>query len=309
MSRLEVLALGEAMVEFNQARRDDPHAYMQGFGGDTSNMVIGCARLGARAGYATRVGGDVFGRWLLQLWKDEGVDTRAVAIDAAAPTGIYFVSHGPEGHEFSYRREHSAAARMTPQTLPVEALRATRFLHLSAISQAISASASDACAAAVEIARDAGAEIAYDTNLRLKLWPLARARDVIRATLRGCDWAFPSYDDARTIYGIDDADAIVDACLADGARNVVLKRGAQGCIVAHDGKRTVIPGHRVAAIDATGAGDCFDGAFVTRLCRGDDAMHAAVYANAAAALSTLGFGAVAPLPRAEVVEAMLEAHT
>jgi 2-dehydro-3-deoxygluconokinase len=305
--RLDVLAMGEALIEFNQARRDDPRAFVQGFGGDTSNMAIAASRLGARAGYVTRVGDDLFGRWLLDLWRDEGVDTRAVAVDADAPTGIYFVTHGERGHAFTYRRAGSAAARMSADTLAADALRATRFLHVSAISQAISPSAAHACAAAMAIAREGGAEIVYDTNLRLKLWTLARAREVIRATLRHVDWALPSLDDAREIYGLDDADAIVAAMLGDGARHVVLKLGAEGCVVAAGDARMRIAAHRVDALDATGAGDCFDGAFVARLCAGDDAVRAATYANAAAALSTRGYGAVAPLPRPADVTALLGA--
>jgi 2-dehydro-3-deoxygluconokinase len=197
---------------------------------------------------------------------------------------------------------------MNAQTLPVGALRATRFLHLSAISQAISTSARDACAAAIGIARDAGALICYDTNLRLKLWPLAHARDVIRATMRTVDWAFPSFDDARQVYGSDQPDAIIDACIADGARNVALKMGAQGCIVAHAGTRAAVARHAVVVVDATGAGDCFDGAFIARLCQGDDPLQAAAYANAAAALSTRGYGAVEPLPRPAEVDAMMKAE-
>jgi 2-dehydro-3-deoxygluconokinase len=305
MQALDILAIGEAMVEFNQARREDPRAYVQGFGGDTSNTAIAAARLGAHAGYATRVGDDVFGRWLLALWRDEGVDTRAVAIDADAPTGIYFVSHGANGHEFSYRREGSAASRMSASTLPMGALRATRVLHLSAISQAISATAAEACAAVIDAARGAGAMVCYDTNLRLKLWSLPHAREVIRATMRDIDWALPGLDDARAIYGIDDPDAIIDGCLGDGARNVALKMGAQGCVVASGRSRERLRGHRVESVDATGAGDCFDGAFIARICRGDSPLQAAAYANVAAALSTRGYGAVAPLPRSADVEAAL----
>ena len=76
--------------------------YLRGFGGDTSNMAIAAARLLAgtgRVGYATRVGDDAFGRMLLELWRREGVDTRGVASDPAAPTGVYFVTHGAHGHD------------------------------------------------------------------------------------------------------------------------------------------------------------------------------------------------------------------
>ena len=68
-----------------------------------------------------------------------------------------------------------AASRLSPDNLPLDAIRAARVLHLSAISQAISASACDACFAAIDAAHGAGAKISYDTNLRLKLWPLPRA--------------------------------------------------------------------------------------------------------------------------------------
>src|SRR4029079_13050849 len=164
-SPTDILALGEAMIEFNQARASDAHAWLQGFGGDTSNMASAAPRLGARSGYATRVGNDAFGRRLIELWKRERVAVDGVAVDADAPTGVYFVSHDESGHAFSYLRAGSAASRMSPATLPLEAIRATRVLHMSGISQAISATACDACFAAIDAARGGGARISYDTNL------------------------------------------------------------------------------------------------------------------------------------------------
>ncbi len=302
---LDVLALGEAMVEFNQAHADDPRTYLQGFGGDTSNAAIAAARLGARAGYATRIGTDAFGRWLLDLWRREGVDTSAVASADDAPTGVYFVTHGRRGHEFSYLRAGSAAAQMTPANLPRDALRATRVLHLSGISQAISTSACDACAAAIAIAREAGARISYDTNLRLKLWTLERARAALHSTVPACDWVLPSLDDARLLFDDEEPASIVDRCHALGAPLVVLKLGPAGCLVSDGARKIRVEGFRVDAVDATGAGDCFDGAFIARMLAGDDPIASAQYANAAAALATTGFGAVAPLPRDAAVRALL----
>jgi 2-dehydro-3-deoxygluconokinase len=303
--RFDIVALGEAMVEFNEAGVGDSRTWLQGFGGDTSNMAIAAARLGARSAYVTRVGNDDFGRRLVALWNDEHVSTEGVAIDDEAPTGVYFVSHGREGHEFSYLRKGSAASRMTPAALPLAVLRATRVLHVSAISQAISASACDACFAAIDAARAAGAHVSYDTNLRLKLWPLARAKAVVVETLRVADWALPGLDDAKLLFGRDDPSHIVDACHALGSAIVVVKLGRDGCLVSDGVRRERVGGVRVAAIDATGAGDCFDGAFASRMVAGDDAFGAARYANAAAALATTAYGAVAPLPRAADVDRLL----
>lgn len=303
----DLVALGEPLVELNQTR-ESGGAYIQGFGGDTSNCAIAAARLGARVAYVTRLGDDAFGRAFLNLWRKESVDASGVAVDPDAPTGLYFVSHGPAGHEFSYLRAGSAASRMRPGDVPLEIIRAARVLHISGISQAISASACDACFTAMEACRASGAKVSYDTNLRLKLWPLSRARAIIRASLALADWALPSLDDAALLFGRDEPDAILDACHADGAPLVVLRCGAAGCIVSDGRRRERLAGHRVAAVDATGAGDCFDGAFAARIVAGDDPFAAARYANAAAALATTGYGAVAPLPRhRDVVQLLGEA--
>lgn len=304
MAAPAILALGEPMIEFNQTRPGEPN-YLQGFGGDTSNAILACARQGAPCGYITRIGDDEFGRMLRQLWNTENVGTQGVQTDVDAHTAVYFVTHGETGHTFSYLRNGSAASFMTPEFLPRELIRAAKFLHISGISQAISESA---CATAFEamcIARTAGVMVSYDTNLRLKLWQIERAREVIIASLALSDYALPSLEDMHAISGLNEPNAILDWCFERGARKIVLKLGAQGCIAATPDARTPLAGHRVNAVDATGAGDCFDGALLARLHFGDDLVAAARYANAAAALTTTGFGAVAPLPRREHVERFL----
>lgn len=302
----DIVSLGEPLVEFNQARADDPASYLQGFGGDTSNMAIAAARLGARVGYATRLGGDAFARMFMDLWSREGVDTSGVTFDPEAPTGVYFVTHGASGHEFSYLRAGSAASRMRPEDLPQALLASARLVHASGISQAISASACDAVFAAFDVARANGAIVSYDPNIRRKLWPLARAKAIVLATVAMSTWCLPSEDDASILFGDASPDAVVDALHRAGARGVVLKRGARGCIVSDGSRRETIAAHTVASVDATGAGDCFDGAFAARLIAGDDALAAARYANVAAALATAGFGAVAPLPRATDVQRVMQ---
>jgi 2-dehydro-3-deoxygluconokinase len=304
MSRFDVLALGEPMIEFNQTRPGEPN-YLQGFGGDTSNMIIAAARQGARTAYVTRLGDDAFGRMFLDLWRGEGVDASGVALDASAHTGVYYVTHDASGHVFSYMRAGSAASRMRPADLPLELIRSARFVQASGISMAISASAADSVLTAFDDARAAGGCVAFDSNLRLKLWPLARARALIAAAAGMADYFFPSIEDAQALSGLQDADAIVDWAHRLGAKAVLLKLGAEGVLVSDGVKRERIAGHRIGAVDATGAGDCFCGASLARLAAGDSLWDAARFANAAAALSTTGFGAVAPLPQAEAVRTLL----
>jgi 2-dehydro-3-deoxygluconokinase len=304
---IDVAALGEAMVEFNQTSASQPQ-YLQGFGGDTSNVAIATARAGARSAYLTRVGGDTFGQALLQLWAHEGVNTAGVTTASASPTGIYFVTHGKLGHEFSYRRADSAASRMTPQWLhgaPADLVRASRWLHLSGISLAISPGACDTGFEAMALAREAGTLVSLDSNLRLKLWPLARARACITQAVSLCDLFLPSLEDMLTLTGITEPGSIVDWAHAHGAQSVVLKMGAGGALVSDGHQRRQIAGRQVTVRDATGAGDCFCGNLLARLARGDDLFRASEYANAAAALSVQGYGAVAPLPHANSVLAAL----
>lgn len=299
---LDILCLGEPLLEFNQ---QPDGTYLPGHGGDTSNCAVAAARQGARVGYVTNVGADAFGDSFMELWLAEGVSTETVRQVPEAQTGIYFVTHGPDGHQFSYFRAGSASSKMRPEDLPGAALRATGILHVSGISQAISDSAADTVFAAIDMVRQAGGRVSYDTNLRLKLWPLERARAITHAAMALCDIALPGLEDAEQLTGLRAPDAIADFYLSLGAKIVALTLGADGTLVATPDARKRVPGRRVSAIDATAAGDTFDGAFLARLSAGDNPFAAARYANAAAALSTLGYGAVAPMPHRAAVEAFL----
>jgi 2-dehydro-3-deoxygluconokinase len=301
----DILCLGEPMLEFNQ---QPDGRFLAGHGGDTSNAAIAAARQGTRVGMLTQIGTDSFGESFLRLWAEEGVDTATVTRRSDGHTGIYFVTHGPEGHEFSYFRAGSAASLMRPDDLPVAALKTAKILHVSGISQAISASAADTVFAAIETVRAAGGKVSYDTNLRPALWPLARARAVTHAAMASCDIALPGLDDARALTGLDDPDAIADFYLGLGAGVVALTLGAEGTLVATPQARERIAVHRVEVVDATAAGDTFDGAFLSQIVAGADPFAAARYANAAAALEVQGYGAVAPMPRRDDVLAFLAAR-
>lgn len=301
----DIVSLGEPMVEFNQTGEGGGRLYLQGFGGDTSNFAIAAARQGARVAYVSALGADPYGAMLRGLWSREGVDHEAVATDPDGYTAIYFVTHDPHGHHFSFFRSGSAASRMTPATLPRAHIEAARMLHLSGITLAISTSACDTSYAAIDAARAAGVMVSFDTNLRRKLWSIDRARAVIHDVIGRCDLCLPSYDDVVAITDLTDPDALVDHCLRLGAKIVALKLGADGALVADDRERHRIAAHPCRPVDATGAGDTFGGALAARLVAGDALADAARYASVAAALSTEGYGAVEPIPRAEQVRAAM----
>ncbi|QFS84899.1 2-dehydro-3-deoxygluconokinase (plasmid) [Roseivivax sp. THAF40] len=293
----DILCLGEPLLEFNHLGGAD---WRQGFGGDVSNVAVAAARQGASAGLLTRVGADRFGISLEEMLRAEGVDTTHVARDEDAPTGLYFVTHGEAGHEFAYRRKGSAASRMTPEDLPPD-LSGTRILHLSGITQAISESARATADAAMDLARQSGARVSYDPNLRLALWPIEVARPTILRALASCDIALPGLDDARVLLEMDDPEDILRSIQDMGPAIVALTMGRDGVLLGADGEMHHVSSPTVDAVDATGAGDCFDGAFIARLVAGDTPLDAARYATQAAALSTLGYGAVGPIPNSQAV--------
>jgi 2-dehydro-3-deoxygluconokinase len=301
-----IVSLGEPLIEFNRPKEGDGRTWLQGFGGDSQNVVIAAARQGVSTGYLTSVGQDWMGDAFLDLWKAEGVDASRVARHPTAPTGVSFVTHSAAGHKFDYLRKNSAASLMMPETLATDYIAGAKFFHLSAIGQAISESARLTCAAAISAARKAGVKVSYDTNLRLRLWELDQARQVVDATIAQCDVALPSLDDSQQLTGLTAPDAIADYYLGLGAPLVALKMGSEGSLIATKGKRTQVPPFKVDAVDATGAGDTFDGAFLSRLLAGDAPEEAARYANVAAALSTKGYGAVTPIPRVDAVLAALK---
>jgi len=303
--QFDITALGEPLYELNQ---QPDGRYLAGFGGDTSNVVIAAARLGSHCGYIGKLGNDPFGDAIAALWEKEGVESSHVARHATAQTGLYLVTHGERGHQFSYYRKGSAASLMAPKDVPVDFVARAKYLHVSGISQAISDTACAAVFAAIDAARKAHVAVSYDTNLRTRLWPIETARPAIEKAAALSSLTKTSVEDAEAMTGLSDPSAIAAHFLKLGAGAVIVTLGAKGVYVAAHDTRAEIAGFKVEAVDATGAGDAFTGALLSELARGVKLLAAARFANAAAALSTLGYGAVEPLPRRSIVEAFLAKH-
>ena len=301
----DIVCLGEPLAEFTRLPDSGGNRWLAGYGGDTSNCAIAAARQGARVGYLTALGVDPFGDSFLELWRAEGIVTSGVKRDPEAQTGVYFITHDTSGHHFTYYRTGSAASRMRAADLPGNMIADAKVLHVSGISQAISASAYEAVAHAVALANESGVRVSYDPNLRLRLWPLERARAVIDATAAQAWYVLTNAEESRLLTGRERVAEIAAAYLDLGARVVAVKMGAEGVLVATGAEHRRIAGHAVACVDASGAGDAFDGAFLAETVAGRDPLAAAAYANAAAALATIGYGAVAPIPRRAEVEAFL----
>ncbi|GAA1898991.1 sugar kinase [Asanoa iriomotensis] len=296
---MDIIAIGEPLLEFSAVGHeplDSAGTFTSGFGGDTSNFLVAAARSGARSSYVSRVGADPFGDAFLRLWQAEGIDTTHVRRAEGERTGVYFISRDPARSVFTYYRADSAASRLSPADVPDAAIAAARAVHVSGITQAISLSSCDAAFHAMAVARASGTLVSYDPNYRPQLWPLERARAVVARSIELCDVAFPNIEEGRLLTGIDDPHAVLDWYAARGPRTVVLKLGADGALLWHEGTRSEVKPHPCTPVDSTGAGDAFDGAFMASLVGGATPAEAAHHAAIAGALTTQGHGAVGPIP-------------
>jgi len=305
----EVVSLGEPMLEFNApvvGLLKDIAVFERGWGGDTSNFAIAVSRMGRKVGYVCRIGDDEFGKCFLEIWEREGVDTSHVTIERGSFTGIYFISVKDGGeHDFTYYRSNSAASHLSPEDIDPKYIERARVFHSSGISQAISQSCREAVFKAAEVAKRSGVLFSYDPNIRLKLWPLNTAQAIINYTIELADVVLPSLEDARLFTGEKIPESMASYILKRGAKVVGLKLGSNGCLIATDEQIIKLPGFKVTPVDTTGAGDAFDAAFIVGVLEGWEMRKIAEFANAAGALTTMGRGAVTPLPTRKKVEEFL----
>lgn len=300
----QILGIGEPLIEM--VRLPDPiinrPAYVQGFGGDTSTAIIAAARQGARTGYISAVGDDMFGDAMLDLWAREGVNSSTVHIRAGDPTGVCFIDPDPAGRRFTYARRGSAASLYGSGDLPEANIAAAKVLHLSGITLAISQAMRKAALRAIEVAKANDAFVSLDLNVRPRLWSLDLAREVLGHVAAQADIVFPSDDEAELLLGITDPGAIAEHYLAVGAQIVVVKRGAKGSLIAAAGERHSIPAATSDPVDSSGAGDSFAGSFLAYWLETEDLALSGARAARVAAGTVSGLGAVEPIPhRADIL--------
>ncbi len=236
-------------------------------GGAESNLAIALARLGRRVRWISRLGADPFGDLLLNTVRGEGVDTSAVTRDPDAPTAVYFrETKGTSEPSVFYYRAGSAASRFTADHVTPEWLAGARLLHLTGITPALGEGPRAAVFALVEAAQEAGVPIAFDPNLRRKLWDASTARRVLLDLARRCDLFLPGAEEAAFLLDEGTPEDHAARFLAMGPKMVAIKQGKAGAFGAMAGCRLQVaatPVERV--VDPIGAGDAFDAGFLSVL--------------------------------------------
>jgi ribokinase len=268
------------------------------FGGKGANQAVASGRLGAEVYMLGKVGTDVFGSQLRSGLDAAGVNTTAVA-EAAGPSGVALISTDSHGQN-SIIVVPGANGEVTPADLDS---------HLDLIrNSAIVLTQLEIPLPTVE---HLGA-ITQREGVPLMLDP-APARPLPDSLFHQVDWITPNETETCTLLGTlspqwndSTMKEAAAALLRRGVRNVVLKLGERGCYLAlADGRSEFVPAYKVRAVDTTAAGDAFNGAFATALVRGDDAIHAAKWASAVAAISVTRAGAQPSMPKPEEVDRFL----
>ncbi len=303
MAAVDIVCLGKPLFELSHVASGQ---WRSGIGGDVSNVAVAAARQGSRSAVLSQLGNAHLGTEERDFWREEGVADTLVRTLPDTQTGLYLITHKNGEHYFDYRRAGSAASMMRPDDLQDVAFENVSVVHLSGIAQAISSTACAATEAAIEKARCHGAKVSYDPNLRLGLWSLATAQRVTHETIKQVDILLPGLDDARLLTGIEAPEDIVHHFASLGPSLVAMTMGKDGVLVLHNDELRHVETPHVVAVDASGAGDCFDGALLSELVKGADIFEAAKFAAAAAALSVQGHGAATSIPKRDAVLSLLQ---
>jgi 2-dehydro-3-deoxygluconokinase len=304
----DVVTFGEVLALFSPLSAE-PLRYVRQFelrwGGAECNFAIALARLGISSGWQSLLGDDALGQLILQGARAEGVDVSRVRLVSDRPTGLYLKQFVRGVTEVFYYRAGSAASALGPDDLNDEYLRSARWLHLTGITPALSSSCRAAVERAMEIAHQHGLTVSFDPNLRLKLWSIKRAREVLLPLMRRCDVLLSGDEELMLLLDLEDRAAAIEAVLNWNGPLLALKLGQEGALIARpEGLLEVAPVPVAAVIDPVGAGDGFDAGFVAGQIKGWDLARSALLGNVvgAAALGVRGdFEGFPTLAEAEAV--------
>ena len=261
---LDVITFGEAMMLL-VADRPGPlehaEAYYKRTAGAETNVAIGLARLGLTVGWASRLGTDSMGRYLLSAMAGEGIDCSHVVCDASQKTGFQFKGKVTDGSDppVEYHRKGSAASHMGVADIDEAWLVSARHLHATGVFAAISASTLPAARKTMDLMRAAGRSVSFDPNLRPTLWATPELmRESINDLARRADWVLPGLEEGRFLTGETTPEGVARFYRQRGARLVVVKLGSEGAYFDDASGSGHVPGFPVAeVVDTVGAGDGF----------------------------------------------------
>lgn len=315
----DVVALGELLIDFteNGTSAQGNTLFEACPGGAPCNMLAMLRKLGKKCAFIGKVGDDMFGRLLRQVILDAGIQADSLILDPQIPTTLAFVKTLPDGdREFSFYRKPGADMMLTERELPLELLQNTKIFHFGTLSMT-HPGVRATTVRAVEFAKENGALVSFDPNLRPPLWDnLKLAREQIAWGLARCDILKIADNELEFMTG--EADFEKGAAILRRAypniRVLNVTAGVHGSYSFYTDQEPVyVPAFTLGGtIETTGAGDTFCASVLSFLLeKGIAGLTPEIrkdmlrFANAAAYIVTTRKGAIRAMPDRAEVEQLL----
>lgn len=315
----KALCIGELLIDFVSTIPDVSLAEAPGFvkapGGAPANVAVGLAKLGIDAGFIGKVGADPFGDFLTETLQQNSVDTKYLIAGMASRTTLAFVATRSDGmKDITFYRHPGADIQLTPEEIDADYIQSAELFHYGSVSLSHSPTR-EATLKAIKSAKDAGAFISYDPNLRLMLWDNAEdAKHWIWEVTHYADVVKISEEEWEFITGDVELATGIERILGLDVKLLVVTLGEQGCYYTNGKVDGYVDGYSVDVVDTLGAGDAFVAAMLSKLIRhtelstltNNELNHIMQYANAAGALATQKVGVIPSLPTHLEIEQLLQ---
>ncbi|MGG5836687.1 MULTISPECIES: sugar kinase [Enterobacteriaceae] len=300
----KIAVIGECMIELSQKGAE----VSRGFGGDTLNTSVYIARQVApealTVSYVTALGTDSFSQQMLDAWQAENVNTALIQQMENRLPGLYYIETDSTGERTFYYWRNEAAAKFWLESdraaAICEELATFDYLYLSGISLAIlSPSSREKLLSLLHECRANGGKVIFDNNYRPRLWSSREeTQQVYQQMLQCTDIAFLTLDDEDALWGEKPVDEVIARTHDAGVTEVVIKRGADSCLVAVKGDALIdVPAVKLAkenVVDTTAAGDSFSAGYLAVRLTGGTAVEAAKRGHLTASTVIQYRGAIIP---------------
>ena len=317
MKRFNVVALGELLIDFTEngiSGQGNP-IYEANPGGAPCNVLSMLTKAGRKTAFIGKVGQDIFGNRLKATLEEVGIDTSALVMDEDVRTTLAFVETLPDGdRDFSFYRNPGADMMLREEELSESLLKNTDIFHFGTLSMTHE-EVRRATKRAVQIAKESGAVISFDPNLRPPLWKtLEEAKEQTAYGLSQCDILKISDNEIQWFTGEEDFDAGIRKLKSQyDIPLILLSMGKDGSRAYYKDLRVeVAPFLQENTIETTGAGDTFGGCCLHYVLEyGLDHLdeeklrQMLTFANRAASIITTRKGALRVMPELNEVEKLI----
>ena len=295
----DLYTFGEAMALFLAQDTDnvvDAKIFRRSSAGAEGNVAVAVSRLGLKAHFFTHFGADELGAAVLNDFIAEGVDVSGVK-RVPEFTGTMIRNPGTSrAVEAIYLRKGSAASTITPSDIDCEIIRASRWVHTTGITCAISRSAAESVKFTLEKSREFGVARSLDLNIRRKLWSEHQARVVVEPLVHDMELLIGGEDEYAVIFGQADPRKAISLAHSRGCRIVIMTKGDQPIRYSINGEYGELDPPKVIAVDPVGSGDAFTGGVIAGLLGGLDPLAAIRQGSISGARVASQFGDWAGLP-------------